>query len=215
MNNRPFPILSYPNGNGFHNPAAIGGTVSRFDIQMLAGQAIWTVISVFASRTGWHYSSSTYFTNKNLVAWMCFIITFMIWFLSIFPIHGRYLPKSKITYLLGGLLDIQQTSRLCRNLRCSISVVHNAFSFFMSPVIQPFCRINTCFRNAGQSPLYMCWLPQILLQQIPLYNIWNFISILILSIVQVVWENFPVEKLCKFTSFSFACRTGQNLLWWW
>jgi len=47
---RPLPAFSDPDAYRFHNPAAIRFAVARFVVQMLAGKAIWAMVSVFAPR---------------------------------------------------------------------------------------------------------------------------------------------------------------------
>ena len=50
MNNGPFAVFPHPYGNRLHCAAAVGGAVTRLEIQMLAGETIWTMVPVFAPR---------------------------------------------------------------------------------------------------------------------------------------------------------------------
>ena len=87
MDDGPLAVLSYPDRNGFHDSAAVGFQVYRFDVQMQAVQAIGTVVAVIASRLLWGTETAADLAGKGIRTGVCFIVTFFKSFSFVFPIH--------------------------------------------------------------------------------------------------------------------------------
>ena len=96
MDQSPLAVLSDPHGNRFHDAAAIRRPVARLNVQMLAGQAIGTVVAMRAARALRRDGAPADLADKDIFTRVRFIVTFFKRFFLVFPIYGDRPPKSKI-----------------------------------------------------------------------------------------------------------------------
>ncbi len=84
---RPLAVFLYPDRHRLHDTAAVGLTVSRLVVNVQAGQAVGTVISVIASRPLRDYLPSADLAVKNVTARVIFIVTLFVSFSFVFSVQ--------------------------------------------------------------------------------------------------------------------------------
>ena len=76
VDQRPLAALSHPDGDGFHSPAALGGPVTGFNVQMLAGEAVGTVVPMLRSGSLRRYETPADLAGKALLAGVMCVVAF-------------------------------------------------------------------------------------------------------------------------------------------
>ena len=90
MNDRPLALATNPDGNGLHQAAAVGLTVTGLDVHVQGMQAVGTMVAVIRTGTGRNHQSAAVLTGKTFLAGMVLVITLLKLLTLVFSIHGIY-----------------------------------------------------------------------------------------------------------------------------
>ena len=89
----PFAVFSYPDGDGLHDTAAVRGTVAGLNVHVQAGKAIGAVVAVVAAGVLGSAKPVADLAGKAVVAGVGLVIAFFKGFPLVFAVHSSILLK--------------------------------------------------------------------------------------------------------------------------